>query len=48
MMDDFKVVDKEFLRGRKINEVHRNNVKLFQDLNKKKVQGRPMDPIVML
>ena len=48
MMDDFKVVDKEFLRGRKINEVHRNNVKLFQDLNKKKVEGRPMDPIVML
>jgi len=49
MMDDFQVVDKEFLRKRKINKVHRNNVKLYTKLNKKyKFKGRPMDPIVML
>ena len=49
LMDDFKVVDKEFLRGRKINKVHRQNVKLYTKLNKKyKFKGRPMDPIVML
>ena len=29
MMDDFKVVDKEFLRGRKINEVHRQQCEVI-------------------
>ena len=48
LMNDFKIVDKEFLRGRKINEIHRNNVKLYQKLNQQKVKGREMDPIVML
>ena len=48
LMKDFKIVDKEFLRGRKINEIHRNNVKLYQKLNQQKVKGREMDPIVMI
>ena len=49
MIDDFKVVDQEFLKKKKINEVHKKNVKLYQTLNKRYTfKGRPMDPIVML
>ena len=48
MIDGFKVVEKEFLKSGLINNVHKSNVKLMNDMNSKKMAGRVMDPVVML